>query len=93
MKNSIKATLITLTAATILVACNEEENDIPLTDVPANVVSTVQSALPGIVLEEAEKCSEHDEPTYKLEGKLINGKEYDIKITESATIINFLQDD
>ena len=93
MKNSIRSTLITLTAATMLVACNEEENDIPLTDVPANVVSTVQSALPGIVLEEAEKCSKHDEPTYKLEGKLINGKEYDIKITESGTIIKIELDD
>ena len=42
---------------------------------------------------EAEKCSKHDEPTYKLEGKLINGKEYDIKITESGTIIKIELDD
>jgi uncharacterized lipoprotein YajG len=93
MKNSIKTILITLTAAAMLTACNEEENDIPVSEVPPNVISAVQSALPGIVLEEAEKCSKHDEPTYKLEGKLINGKEYDIKITESGTIIKIELDD
>ena len=93
MKNSIKTSLITLTAAVALAACSEEENDIPVSEVPANVVSVVQSALPGIVLDEAEKCSKHDEPTYKLEGKLINGKEYDIKITESGTILKIELDD
>ena len=93
MKNSIKATLITLTAAVTLVACNDEENDIAVSEVPPNVISVVQSALPGIVLDEAEKCMKHEEPTYKLEGKLINGKEYEIKITESGTILKIELDD
>ena len=93
MKSSIKTILITLTAAATLTACNEEENDIPVSEVPPNVISTVQNALPGIVLDEAEKCTRHDEPTYKLEGKLINGKEYDIKITESGTILKIELDD
>lgn len=93
MNSTIKTTLITLAAAGMLVACNDEENDIPVNQVPANVISTVQNALPGITLEEAEKCSRHEEITYKLEGKLINGKEYDIKITESGTILKIELDD
>lgn len=93
MNSTIKTTLITLTAAGMLVACNDEENEIPVNQVPANVISTVQNALPGITLDEAEKCSRHEEVTYKLEGKLINGKEYDIKITESGTILKIELDD
>lgn len=93
MNSTIKTTLITLAAAGMLVACNDEENEIPVNQVPANVISTVQNALPGITLDEAEKCSRHEEVTYKLEGKLINGKEYDIKITESGTILKIELDD
>ncbi len=93
MNSTIKTTLITLAAAGMLVACDDEENDIPVNQVPANVISTVQNALPGITLDEAEKCSRHEEITYKLEGKLINGKEYDIKITESGTILKIELDD
>ena len=93
MNNSIKATLITLAATAMLTACDREENDIPVSEVPPNVVSVVQNALPGIVLDEAEKCTKHDEPTYKLEGKLINGKEYEIKVTESGTILKIELDD
>ena len=93
MKNTIKAALITMTAAVMLTACNEEESDIPVSEAPPNVVSVVQNALPGIVLDEAEKCTKHDELTYKLEGKLINGKEYEIKITESGTILKIELDD
>jgi hypothetical protein len=93
MNSTIKTTLITLAAAGMLVACDDEENEIPVNQVPANVISTVQNALPGITLDEAEKCSRHEEVTYKLEGKLINGKEYDIKITESGTILKIELDD
>ena len=93
MNNTIKASMITLAAAAMLTACSEEESDIPVSEVPPNVVSVVQNALPGIVLDEAEKCTKHEELTYKLEGKLINGKEYEIKITESGTILKIELED
>ena len=93
MNTISKLSLLAVLSATALTACNDEENDIPVSEVPPNVISVVQNALPGIVLDEAEKCTSHDEPTYKLEGKLINGKEYDIKITESGTILKIELDD
>lgn len=93
MNNTFKTTLITLAAAGMLAACSDEENEVPINQVPPNLISIVQNALPGIVLDEAEKCSRHDEITYKLEGKLINGKEYEIKITESGTIVKIELDD
>ena len=93
MNTISKLSLLTILSAAALTACKEEENDIPVSEVPPSVISVVQNALPGIVLDEAEKCTKHDEPSYKLEGKLINGKEYEIKVTESGTILKIELDD
>jgi len=72
---------------------NNDEIEIPLADVPANIITTVQNSLPGIVLSEAEKQVENNSVIYELEGKLINGKEYEIEITDSGTIIKIELDD
>jgi len=65
----------------------------PLSEVPGNVITVVQNALPGISLTEAEKRTKGDTVIYELQGKLINGNKCEIKITESATILKIELDD
>lgn len=94
MKPYLKSSLFILPLIS-LSACfdRDKETDIPLSEVPVNVINIVQSTLPGISLTEAEKEVDDNTVTYELEGNLINGKKYEIKITESGTIIKIELDD
>ena len=91
----LKISIMVILATSTLSGCfdNNDEIEIPLADVPANIITTVQNSLPGIVLSEAEKQVENNSVIYELEGKLINGKEYEIEITDSGTIIKIELDD
>lgn len=91
----ITACFIITVSLISLSACSDTDSDteIPLTDVPSNIINIVQNTLPGISLSEAEKKIRDDGIIYELEGKLINGKKYEIKITESGTIIKIELDD
>ena len=92
---SVKTAVISLLAATVLSACSDKDNgrDIALSEVPANVISIVQNTLPGIALSEAEKEIKNNTVIYELEGKLFNGEEYEIEITESGLIIKIELED
>lgn len=92
--HNLKQSIIIITAAIGLSACNDkEEIDIPVSEVPANIINVVQTALPGINLSEAEKETRDNNITYELEGKLINGKKYELKIAADGTIIKIKLDD
>ncbi len=95
MKNMPALAIITTLTLILLSACSAENNhvDIPVSKIPANVISVIQNALPGISLTEAEKKLKGDIAIYELEGKLINGTEYEIKITESGEIIKIERED
>ncbi len=95
MNNYSKTLLIAALAVMSLSACFDEdkETDIPLTAVPTNIVNIVQNTLPGISLTEAEKEIKNDVTIYDLEGKMINGNEYEIKINDSGTIIKIKLED
>jgi uncharacterized membrane protein YkoI len=95
VNNYLKIAAITVLSSTNLSACFDGDNeiDIALSEVPANVVTIIQNTLPGISLTEAEKEIKDDAVTYELEGKLIDGKEYEIKITEDGTIIKIELED
>ena len=88
-----------LIAGTVLLslsACSEKEKnevDIPLNEIPSNIINVVQTALPGIDLHEAEKETKGKKTIYELEGKLINGKKYELKIAADGTIIKIELDD
>lgn len=79
----------------MITACsgNKNETEIPVSEVPANIISIVQNTLPGIVLSEAEKEVKNDTVIYELEGKLIDGKQYEIEIDSSGTIIKIELED
>lgn len=93
--SALKTVIVTFFSITTLIACSEKESDddIALSEVPANIISIVQNTLPGISLTEAEKEVKKDTVIYQLEGKLINGKEYEIKIAEDGTIIEIELED
>jgi len=83
-------TLLTVsTAILILSACSEKEKevDIALNDIPANIINVVQTVLPGIALSAAEKETKGKTTVYEMQGKLINGKKYELKIAADGTII------
>ncbi len=95
IKDRLKIPAISILSALTLSACFDSSNevDIPLSDVPSNIITIVQNTLPGIVLSEAEKETKDDAIIYELEGKLINGKEYEIKIAADGTIIKIELED
>ena len=95
MKKQILPTLFIFSTLTLLSACDEEDKDrkIPISEVPSNIINIVQTTLPGIALKEAKIELENGVNVYELEGKLINGKEYEIEISESGTIIKVELDD
>jgi len=95
MKYYLKQSVIAILLTTALAACDDkkDEVDIPVSQVPANIISIVQNTLPGISITEAEKETKKDGVIYELEGKLINGKKYEIKISENGTIIKIKLDD
>lgn len=87
-------TLIATLALFTLSACDKgKEEEVPLSEVPANIISIVQNTLPGISLTEAEKETKEDVVIYELEGKLLNGKKYEIKIDQAGTIIKIKLED
>ncbi len=95
MNNYLKIPTIAALSIMTLSACSDIDNDIeiPLSEVPASVITIVQNTLPGITLTEAEKEHKDGSVIYELEGKLINGKEYEIEITESGTILKIELED
>jgi len=88
-----KTAVIAMLALSLLNACSDNEIDIPLSEVPGDIITIVQNTLPGISLTEAEKEVSKDGVIYELEGKLIDGKEYEIEITESGTILKIELED
>ena len=93
--NYITKVFITLFFAFSLSACSNGSNeiDIPLSEVPANIISIVQDTLPGITLTEAEKEIKDNVTIYELEGKLLTGEEYEIKITADGTLLKIELED
>jgi uncharacterized membrane protein YkoI len=91
----IKTCLMITLAALSLSACNDDDDkdDIPLTEVPVNIVTIVQNTLPGISLKSAEKEVKDGVVIYELEGSLINGNEYEIEISETGTVIKIELED
>ncbi len=94
-KKYLQISAVSILSAFYLTACFDKDDDIeiPLSDVPSNIINIVQNTLPGISLTEAEKKVKNDKVIYELEGKLIDGKEYEIKITGSGTIIKIELED
>ncbi len=85
-------------AAATTVALRDDDDDddgeveIPLAEVPAHVRDAALAAMPGIVLEEAERELEAGIVVYDIEGEL-NGVEYEIEVDENGTVLEIETDD
>ena len=80
--------IVALLAIFSLFACSDNGTEkVPLSEVPANVMQIVQNTLPGITLKKAEREIKDHIMVYELKGKLDNGNEYEIKITETGTLV------
>ena len=95
MEKQLQITTIIILSALSLNACFDKDNEveIPASEVPANIITIVQNTLPGIDLSETKKEVKDGTVIYELEGVLINGKEYEIKISEDGTIIKIELED
>ncbi len=95
MKKQLQISTIIILSALSLSACFDKDNEveIPTSEVPANIITIVQNTLPGIDLSKTIKEVKDGTVIYELEGVLINGKEYEIKISEDGTIIKIELED
>lgn len=93
MNKSILLATALLLASQITACDSKKEEDITLNQVPANIVEIVQNTLPGISLTEAEKETKDDTVVYELEGKMLEGHEYEIKVREDGLIIKIELED
>jgi uncharacterized membrane protein YkoI len=87
-KYYLQMSVVTVLVMFLQSACTDKETEeIPLSEVPANVIEIVQNTLPGITLKKAEREIKDHILVYELKGKLDNGNEYEIKITETGTLV------
>jgi uncharacterized membrane protein YkoI len=94
-KKHIQITLLSAFVILSLTACSDDSHEerIELGEVPADIVAIVQNSLPGITLTRAEKRQKDHAIVYEMEGKLIDGKEYEMKISDTGTIIKIKLED
>jgi len=71
----------------------EKEEEIPLSEVPAPVMTAAQGAVEGFVPEEAEVETEKGQMVYELEGQAADGKEYEIEISVDGKVLEIEEDD
>ncbi len=71
---------------------DDGEEEIPLDQVPANVKSAAQAAVPGLVLEEAERETEDGTVVYSLEGTA-DGQEYEVEVSAAGKVLEIEKED
>ena len=74
-------------------ANSDGEVVVPLSKVPAVVLSAAQKEVPGIVLARAEREVEGGVVVYDLEGKTADGTEYEIEVTAAGKVLEVEEED
>ncbi|MHC4206576.1 MAG: PepSY domain-containing protein [Planctomycetota bacterium] len=64
----------------------DKENEVPLSEVPAEALEAAQGAVDGVTITEAEMEKEDGETVYVFEGEA-NGKEYEIEVTPEGKVL------
>ena len=78
--------------AAVDVDSDDGEEKIPLDQVPANVMSAAQAAIPGLVLEEAERETEDGTVVYSLQGTA-DGEEYEVEVSAAGKVLEIEKED
>lgn len=71
---------------------DDDEEVVPLSEVPQVVLEAAKKAVPGIVLNKAEREMESGEFLYDIEG-LAAGIEYEIEISPDGTVLEIEKED
>ena len=79
---TVGALCITLSASSF----KEEEREIPLSEVPEQVIAAAKAAVEGIILTEAEIEETRKGLIYEIEG-YVGDTEYEIEITPEGDVI------
>ena len=64
---------------------DDEDKEVALSDVPANVIEAANKAVPGGKIKEVEMEEEDGKVSYEVE-KVVDGVEYDIEITADGIV-------
>ena len=78
--------LIILLSINVFAGQDEQEKDIPLSEVPEVVMTDTQNAVKGIEINEAEIETTEDGIVYELEGT-VEDKIYEIEVTPDGKIV------
>lgn len=63
----------------------DNEENIPLSNIPANVIEAANNALPGGQITEVEMEVEDGQVIYEVE-KVVDGEEYEIEVTADGVV-------
>lgn len=74
------------------VALPETEEEIPLSEVPKEIIAAAQEAVPGIELTEAEVEKTDKGLVYELEGT-VDGQEFEIEISADGEVLEIESED
>jgi len=74
------------------VFAHEDEQGVPLSEVPAPALQAAQQAVDGITLTEAEMDMEDGRTVYDIEGTA-NGVEYEIEVTADGKVLDVERED
>ena len=69
-----------------MVQAGEDEQKIPLSQVPDSVKKVAETALPGVELKKAEIEKWRGEKIFELDG-IVDGKKYEFKIKPDGTLV------
>lgn len=73
-------------------ADESDEEEVALDKLPAAVRAAAEKAVPGIVLQEADRETEDGTVVYDVEGEA-NGKEYELEITADGKVLEVESED
>lgn len=87
MKQSIfRVLLVLFFVLTVTLVFAEYEIEIPISELPGEILEAAQEAVPGIQLIEAEITETREGVYYEVEG-ILDGKWYEIQISADGTIL------
>lgn len=95
MRTSVKYILQAAAMGTVIFAGSTavaDEEDIDLSEVPANVMAAATAAVAGIRITEAEVEEKDGQRIYELEGSA-NGIDYEIEVASDGTVRKVEEDD
>jgi len=76
----------------VMVAEDEKEKEIPISEVPEIVMEAALKALPGVEFKEADVEETKDGLVYELDG-ILDGKEFEINVSADGTVLNMEEEE